>query len=47
MDVGNSQIRMDLDKAGDGWEDRLAQTVDKLAAFRDRLMSGIEVAPSQ
>jgi transcription-repair coupling factor (superfamily II helicase) len=44
--VGNSQIRLDLDKAGDKWEERLAATVDKLAAFRERLMSGVPAASS-
>jgi transcription-repair coupling factor (superfamily II helicase) len=44
--VGNSQIRLDLDQAGDQWEDRLAQTVDKLAAFRERLMAGVQATPT-
>ena len=35
--VGNNQIRLELDQAGDGWEDRLMEVLTSLAEFRMRI----------
>ena len=42
--VGNTQIRLELDQVSDGWEGPLADTVAKLADFREQLGAEMESA---
>ena len=43
VEVGNEQIRLDLETLGDTWQQTLVDTVDRLADFRDRL-AGVAAA---
>ena len=42
VEVGNTQIRLALDRLSDGWEEPLVETVEKLADFRERMSSGVQ-----
>ena len=42
--VGNAQIRLELDQLPDGWEERLVDTVERLADFRDRIGAEVRTA---
>ena len=41
VEIGNTQIRLDLGRLDDGWEEPLAATVQKLAEFRERLSAEV------
>ena len=41
--VGHTQIRLDLSKLADGWEGPLVETVEQLAAFRERMAAQLGV----
>ena len=44
VEVGNTQIRLLLDRAGDDWEDTLEEEVEKLAAFSERTSAQVHTA---
>ena len=39
VEIGNTQIRFELDGLSDGWEQPLVDTVQKLADFRERVIA--------
>ena len=41
-EVGNTRIRLSLDQQKDGWEKPLAEKLEALADFRERLTAGVE-----
>ena len=44
VEVGNTRIRLELDHFADGWEQQLADTVEKLANFMERVGAGVQAA---
>ena len=42
--VGNNQIRLELDQAGSGWEERLTEVLTSLAGFRKRIAEEVAAA---
>ena len=47
VEVGNTQIRLVLDRLADGWEEPLVDTVGKLADFRERVAAGAQAATAR
>ena len=45
MQVGNTQIRMDVSKTKSGWQGPLASTLEKLVAFHERVVGMVAAAP--
>jgi len=41
VEVGHTQIRMDLDKLADAWQEALGDTVQALADFRERIVAQV------
>ena len=41
VEVGNTQIRMDLNKLTDAWQEALGDTVQALSEFRERIVAQV------
>jgi transcription-repair coupling factor (superfamily II helicase) len=44
IEVGNTQVRLDLDRLGADWEKPLMETVQNMAEFRRELVEQLEAA---
>ncbi len=44
VEVGNTQIRLDLDHLNEGWEEVLVELVRKLGDFREKVQAGVQAA---
>ena len=44
VQVGNTQIRLELDRLSDGWQGPLTEAVERLADFRERVTAGVKAA---
>ena len=40
--VGNTQVRLELDRLADGWQGPLTEAVERLADFRERVTVGVQ-----
>ena len=47
IEVGNTRIRLELDKLADGWEEPLVDMVQKLADFRERVGARVKAVTTR